>query len=127
MFSMNGIFSNGFASLFMKLIFVIIIAYLVMMVINFLRDKFINKEPMFQKNDIGELLQILYKVFIFSGLGFMVGNIVQFFFTQRPQYAGNIGASMIVNNNWDDLKIGIILIFIAIGFNAARIILDKRK
>lgn len=34
---------------------------------------------------------------------------------------------MIVNNNWDDLKIGIILIFIAIGFNAARIILDKRK
>ena len=43
-FNLNADFLGGFTSIFMKSVFVIIIVYLLLMTLNFLRDIFINKE-----------------------------------------------------------------------------------
>ncbi|MGM0621932.1 MAG: hypothetical protein ACQETJ_12850, partial [Bacteroidota bacterium] len=70
-FNLNADFLGGFTSIFIKLVFAIIIVYLLVMVINFLRDKYINKEVNKQKDDISDLLIILNKLFYISGFGFV--------------------------------------------------------
>ncbi|MGQ7868384.1 hypothetical protein [Sunxiuqinia sp. sy24] len=114
----------GFSSVFMKLVFMIIAVYLLVMVINFLRDKFINQEVSSKKEDISDLLTILHKLFFFAGYGFIIANIMQYFFSKLPHRSGGM-VNMNLRGEWDYLAFGVIIIFIGLGFKAANRILKK--
>jgi hypothetical protein len=120
-FNLNADFLNGFASLFMKLVFVIILIYLLIMILNFLRDKFINKEVNTEKANISDLLAILNKLFFLSGFGFAIGNILSSIFSQISGHHNNMN----LNGGWANLTFGVILIFIGIGFKEAIKVLKK--
>jgi hypothetical protein len=125
-FSLNADFLNGFASIFMKLVLAIIVIYLLIIILNFLRDKFINKEINTRKADITDLLTILNKLFFISGFGFVIGNIFNVILNQMTR-SHRAMPSMNFNGAWDYLTFGIILIFIGIGFNAAKKVLKQEK
>ena len=125
-FNLNADFFGGFSSVFMKLVFVIILVYIIIMVLNFLRDKFILKEINTKKDDIIDLLTILNKLFFVTGFGFIVGNIVQKLLTLMSEHGGNM-PTMNFRGEWDYLTFGIILIFIGIGFKAGKDILIKDR
>lgn len=125
-FNLNADFFGGFSSIFMKLVFVIILVYIIIMVLNFLRDKFILKEINTKKDDIIDLLTILNKLFFVAGFGFIVGNIVQKLLTLMSSQNGNM-PTMNFRGEWDYLTFGIILIFIGIGFKAGKDILIKDR
>ena len=125
-FNLNADFLGGFTSIFMKLVFVIIVVYLLLMTLNFLRDKFINKEATKKKDDISDLLTILHKLFYISGFGFIIANIFQFLLSQINSRHGNM-PSMNFRGEWEYLTFGIIIIFIGIGFKAGNKILKKNQ
>jgi len=125
-FNLNADFFGGFTSIFMKLVFAIIMVYIIIMILNFLRDKFIIKEPNTNKDDIIDLLTILNKLFFISGFGFIVGNIVQKILTLMSNQNGNM-PTMNFRGEWDYLTFGIILIFIGIGFKAGKAFLIKER
>ena len=125
-FNLNADFLGGFTSVFMKLVFVIIVVYLLLMILNFLRDKFINKEATKKKEDISDLLIILNKLFYISGFGFVIANIFQFLLSQIDSRHGNM-PSMNFRGEWEYLTFGIIIIFVGIGFKVANKILQKNK
>lgn len=118
-------FLNGFSSVFMKIVMVIILVYLMIMILNFLRDKFINKQTDTKKDDILELLTILNKLFFVSGFGFIIGNIFQFLFS-RIENSHNM-PFMNIKGDWDYLTFGIISIFIGIGFKVGKKVLKKER
>jgi uncharacterized membrane protein len=97
------------------------------MIINFLRDKFINKEAVSQKDNIVDLFKILYKLFLFSGFGFITGNIVNYIFSQPVRNRSSFMQAISFNSDWDYLTFGIILIFVGLGFKAAWELLNKEK
>jgi predicted PurR-regulated permease PerM len=72
-FNFNADFLGGFTTMFMKLVFVIIAVYLFVLILNFLRDKFINKATDTKKDNISVLITILNKLFFVSGFGFILG------------------------------------------------------
>ena len=123
-FNLNADFLGGFTSIFMKLVFIVIAVYLFIMIINFLRDKFISKEPSMKKDNISDLLVILNKLFFISGFGFVIANIIQFLLSQIPSRHSNM-TSMNFRGEWEYLTFGIILIFIGIGFKIGNKILKK--
>nr|WP_320023031.1 hypothetical protein [uncultured Draconibacterium sp.] len=125
-FNLNADFLGGFTAVFMKLVFVIIVVYLLLMILNFLRDKFINNEATKQKEDISDLLIILHKLFYISGFGFVIANIFQFLLSQINSHHGNMPA-MNFRGEWEYLTFGIIIIFVGIGFKVANKILQKNK
>ena len=125
-FNLNADFLGGFTSIFMKLVFVIIVVYLLLMTLNFLRDKFINKEATKKKDDISDLLTILNKLFYISGFGFIIANIFQFLLSQINSRHGHM-PSMNFRGEWEYLTFGIIIIFIGIGFKAGNKILKKNQ
>ena len=125
-FNLNADFLGGFTSIFMKLVFIIIAVYLLIIIINFLRDKFINKEPNKKKDDISELLIILNKLFFISGFGFVIANIIQFLLSQISSRHSNMNP-MNFRGEWEYLTFGIIIIFIGIGFKIGNKILKKDK
>ncbi|WP_303919144.1 hypothetical protein [Draconibacterium sediminis] len=125
-FNLNADFLGGFTSVFMKLVFVIIVVYLLLMILNFLRDKFINKEATKKKEDISDLLIILNKLFYVSGFGFVIANIFQFLLSQIDSRHGNM-PSMNFRGEWEYLTFGIIIIFVGIGFKVGNKILQKNK
>jgi hypothetical protein len=122
-FNLTADFLNGYSSYFIKLVFVIIAVYLIIMILNFLRDKFINTPTDNKRDDILELLTILNKLFLISGLGFIIGAFFQALFDQAarnhkiPTFRG-IG---------DYFVFGIIIIFIGIGFKVAKNVLKKER
>ena len=67
---------NNYSALFVKLILILIVAYLLVMLFNLIRDKFISPTAEVKKDDITVLFTILGKLFIFGGWGFIVGNLV---------------------------------------------------
>ena len=124
-FNLTADFLNGFSSIFMKLVLIIIIVYLIIMILNFFRDKFINKQTDTKRDDILELLTILNKLFFVSGFGFIIGNVFQFLLSQ-------IGTNhnmpmMNIKGDWDYLTFGIIMIFIGIGFKIGKNVLKKER
>ena len=125
-FNLNADFLGGFTAVFMKLVFVIIVVYLLLMILNFLRDKFINNEATKQKEDISDLLIILHKLFYISGFGFVIANIFQFLLSQIHSRHGNM-PGMNFRGEWEYLTFGIIIIFVGIGFKVANKILQKNK
>jgi len=123
-FNLNADFLGGFTSIFIKLVFAIIVVYLLVMVLNFLRDKFINKETNKQKDDISDLLIILNKLFYISGFGFVIANIFQFLLSQIGGRQSNF-SSVNFRGEWDYLTFGIIIIFVGIGFKVGYKMLKK--
>ncbi|WP_372650764.1 hypothetical protein, partial [Draconibacterium sp.] len=95
-------------------------------ILNFLRDKFINKEATKKKEEISDLLIILNKLFYISGFGFVIANIFQFLLSQIDSRHRNM-PSMNFRGEWEYLTFGIIIIFVGIGFKVANKILQKNK
>lgn len=125
-FNLNADILGGFTSLFIKLVFVIIAVYLVVLILNFLRDKYINKVSDTQQDNISDLLIILNKLFFISGFGFILGNIVQIMFSRMSNHNSGFG-TMNFRGEWDYLTFGIILVFIGIGFKAGYKTLKKGR
>lgn len=122
-FNFSADFQSSFPSIFLKLIFAIIAVYCLVLIMNFLRDKFINKATDTRKDDISGLLIILNKIFRYSGFGFIIGNLVQvlilnLFISHKFPATNSKG-------EWGYLIFGIILIFIGIGFEFGKQALDK--
>lgn len=125
-FNLNADFLGGFTSVFMKLVFAIIAVYLIVMILNFLRDKFIRKDPDSKKDDILSLLTILHKLFFVSGFGFIIANVFQFMLSEMGGRHSNM-PSMNFRGEWEYLTFGIIIIFVGIGFKAGYKILKKNQ
>ena len=115
---------NGFSSVFMTFVYVIIIVYLIILIVNFLRDKFIGNQSETKKDDITVLLTILNKLFFVSGFGFIIGNLLQVFFSSASS-RNNMGIS--IKGDWDYLTFGIILIFMGLGLKAAKATILKDR
>ena len=116
-FNMTSDFLAGFTTLFIKLVFLIIFVYLIVLLMNFLRDKFINQVTNTKKDDITDLLTILNKLFFISGFGFIIANLIQFPLNQFTHHNSN--AMMSFRGEWDYLAFGIILVFVSIVFKHA--------
>ncbi|WP_186757277.1 hypothetical protein [Echinicola salinicaeni] len=123
-FNLNtDLMSDGFIGIFIKLVFAIIIVYVIIMVLNFLRDKFIHKEEHTKHEDILGLVTILNKLFFVSGFGFILANILQFIFNQMGRNRNF--HSMVLTKNWEYLTFGVILIFVGIAFKAGKKVMKK--
>lgn len=118
-------FFSGFTAAFIQLVSLIIVVYLLLVLINFLRDKFINKETDTKKEEIGDLLIILNKLFFGGGIGFITANIFQSILSHTP--APNMNPIMNFRGEWDYLVFGIILISVGIGFKQANKTLAANK
>ena len=125
-FNLNADFLGGFTSVFIKLVFAIIAVYLIVMILNFLRDKFIREDAGSKKDDISNLLTILHKLFFVSGFGFIIANIFQFILSEMGGRHSNM-PSMNFRGEWEYLTFGIIIIFVGIGFKAGNKILKKNQ
>ncbi|KOH44731.1 hypothetical protein [Sunxiuqinia dokdonensis] len=125
-FNLNADFLGGYSAVFMKLVFVLIAVYLLVMVVNFLRDKFIHAEPSLKKEDMADLLLILNKLFYVAGFGFVIANIFQFLLSQIESNHRRMGA-MSFQGDWDYLTFGIIILFVGLGFKAAYKALQKKR
>lgn len=123
-FNLNAEFFSGFTANFLKLVFTIIAVFVIILILNFLRDKFINKVSESKNDAITDLLTILNKVFFVSGFGFILGNIVQVLFAQMTSRNNMMGA-MSFKGEWDYLTFGVIVIFIGLGFKMANKALRK--
>ncbi|GGF73743.1 hypothetical protein [Wenyingzhuangia marina] len=125
-FNLNTNFMNNFSYLFVKLVFIIIITFLIIMVINFLRDKFINQEKATTKNSIIDLIFILNKLFYISGFGFVIANIFQMIFSKISDSNSRI-PNFKITGEWEYLTFGIIIIFIGISFKVIYKTLSKKE
>jgi len=124
--NLNADFFNNYSAMFIKVVFLLITVYILIMIMNFLRDKFINKETDTKKDDISNLLIILNKLFYISGFGFIIGNIVQFLFSGLTDGRHNM-PGMNFRGEWDYLVFGLIIVFMGIGFKHGNNILKKQR
>lgn len=118
-------FWGDYSLLFIRLVFAFLFIYALILILNFLRDKFILKEISTKKESVSELLQILNKLFLMSGLGFMVSSGVYAIIAGLSRNMFN--GSMTSGNSLNYLVLGILLIFIGLGFKSACKIVDKQK
>jgi hypothetical protein len=106
-----------FPELFKDFIFIIILFFTFLILVNLFKNIFVKSKPTSPKYYIVLLLIILNKIFLFGGIGFIVANIVKNIFKEigssATQKFSIIGA-------WEDLSFGIILLFIGLGLNKAR-------
>lgn len=124
-FTIPSDFFGSFFTLFINLVFLIVIAYLLILVLNFFRDKFINTDSPVKNQDHLELITILQKLFFVSGFGFVIANILQFMLSQMSGNRANVVQFV---GDWDYLTFGIILIFVGMGFGAGKkLVLKDRK
>ncbi|WMI66014.1 hypothetical protein RBH94_02375 [Aestuariibaculum sp. YM273] len=118
-FNLNSNILNTYALLFVKLVIAVILIYTIILIINFLKDKFINKVDNAPKVEINLLLILLNKLFFISGFGFIIGNILNVLFSE-------MGRNRLLAN-WDYLTFGVILIFVGLSFKAANKALKKES
>ncbi len=118
-------FWGDYSLLFIRLVFAFLFIYALILILNFLRDKFILKEISTKKESVSELLLILNKLFLMSGLGFMVSSGVYSAIVgiSRNMFNGSVN----FGNSLNYLVFGILLIFIGLGFKSANKIADKQK
>jgi hypothetical protein len=122
-FNLNADFLYGFSGIFLKVVFLVFLVYIIIMAINFLRDKFISTPTDPKKEDIIELLTVLNKLFFVSGFGFILGDIVQNMLNQ----ANRTQPMMSFRGNWDYITFGIIIILIGIAFRVAKKVVLKER
>ncbi|MDO3695075.1 hypothetical protein QVZ41_09490 [Wenyingzhuangia sp. chi5] len=125
-FNLNTDILNNFSYLFVKLVFIIITTYLIILILNFLRDKFINQEKATAKNNINDLIFILNKLFYISGFGFVIANILQMIFSEISDSNSRI-PNFKITGEWEYLTFGIILIFVGISFKVIHKALSKKE
>lgn len=124
-FNLTTDFLNGFSSTFMKFVYAIILVYVIVLILNFLRDKFINKQTDTKRDDITVLMTILNKLFFIAGFGFIIGNIFQFLLSRIDNQ--NNMPMMNIKSDWDYLTFGIIMIFIGIGLKVGKKMIIKER
>ncbi|MCM4169104.1 hypothetical protein KCTC52924_00130 [Arenibacter antarcticus] len=124
-FNMNVPFIEGYDVLFVKLVLTIILFCTLLSILNFLRDKFINKTTEPKKQDFTTLLIVMNKLFFIGGFGFVIANIISVIFSQMRRNS-NL-PNLRVGGEWDYLIFGIILIFIGIAFKTSRKVLKKES
>lgn len=118
-FNLNSNILNTYAILFVKLVIAVILIYTIILIINFLKDKFINKVDNAPKVEINLLLILLNKLLFISGFGFIIGNILNVLFSEMGRNR--------LPANWDYLTFGVILIFVGLSFKAANKALKKES
>jgi len=109
-FNLSSVFPVQHSALFLRIITLLIIVYVVILVINFFRDKFINSEPDNRHADISGLLILLNKLFQISGIGFLVIALLQFLFGIDHHNFGDAQNSVVF---------AVLLIFLGIAFKSA--------
>ena len=109
-FNLSSVFPVQHSALFLRIVTLLIIVYVVILIINFLRDKFINPEPSSRRDDISGLLILLYKLFQISGIGFLVIALLQFVFGIDHRNFGDAQNSAVF---------AVLLIFLGLAFKAA--------
>lgn len=104
--------TGAFPKLFIQLIITLLILYLGFSVVNYLTKKKVDESALFELN-LKDLLGLLFKVFIWSGFGFVFSNMI-YLALLVPMQTGHI------DPDWTNLSFGIILIFIGIGMKSAK-------
>ncbi len=122
-FNLNANFLGGYTGVFIKIVIAIILLYGFILLLNFFRDKFLKKENISKDPQIIDLLSILNKLCFLAGFGFVIGNIIQVLLNE----ATNSRTQIQIRGDWDYLTFGVILIFIGIGFKAAKKVILKEK
>ncbi|TKG94035.1 hypothetical protein EYV94_14870 [Puteibacter caeruleilacunae] len=122
-FNLNADFLGGFPAIFIKIMMAIILVFLIIILFNFLRDKFINKQSTVVKHCITDLLAILHKLCVFAGLGFIASNLLQAMFNEMSRNHSSLSFS----GKWDNLAFGLIIIFIGIGFSKGREVIKREE
>ncbi|WP_163717454.1 hypothetical protein [Mangrovibacterium lignilyticum] len=112
----SSLFSN-YAALFVKLVLLLVIAYLAVMLFNLIRDKFISPATEPKKEEITGLFTILHKLFTIGGWGFIIGNVLHTILGAITHSAMH-NRPQLTAGNWDYLLFGVILIFVGKGLNA---------
>lgn len=125
-FNLNAAGFGRHTEFFIKIVMAIIFVYVFILLLNFLRDRYINKDTTSKPPQIIDLLSILNKLFLISGFGFIVGDILQSLLSESTRNGG-INTLMNFRNNWDYLTFGVVLIFIGIAFKVAKQTIVKEK
>ncbi len=118
-FNLNVSDFDRHTDVFMKTVLVIVFAYAFMLLIGLLRDRFLNKEVRSQPAQIIDLLTLLNKLFLISGFGFVVCNILQLLLSGGKSSPVNTSLINFIPN-WHYLTFGVLLIFIGISFKASK-------
>lgn len=118
-------FLGGHSGVFLKILTLVIFVYVFIMLLNFLRDKFLEKDSISKEPQIIDLLSILNKLCFLSGVGFIVANIIEFILSHATRSGRNKSLSFL--GEWDSLAFGIILLFVGMGLDMARKEMLKNK
>lgn len=125
--NLNSDFLNDFTGLFVKLVVVILILFTVILILNFLSEKFLGREIIKSLNPLQNLLFILNKLFLYAGLGFIVSNIFQFILNESTKGNNSLLSFGNFGGKWEYLTFGIILLFISFGFKSANKSITSNK
>jgi len=121
---------EGYTGLFVKLVIAIIIIYGLVLIINILRDKFINKKEDYKQADYLDLFTILNRLLYISGYGFIIGNLLQVLFDKMSDNKSpfkNLGNITNLGGEWGYLTFGIIIIFIGLSFKSIKKTILKER
>ncbi|MCL3781889.1 hypothetical protein EMN47_16005 [Prolixibacteraceae bacterium JC049] len=114
-FNLNADLFGGYVGVFVKVLLAVIVIYGFIMLLNFFRDKFLNKMTTSREPQLFDLLIILNKLCYFAGWGFVIANIAQVLLNETT----DTRMKLAIAGTWDYFTFGIILIFIGLGFKAA--------
>jgi len=109
---------SGLQANFMHIFYVLLVLFILILVYDFLRIKYLNNDAKEGSSILIEVLKIISKLFIATGFGFIISNIVTVMLNQ---------ATNRIDPNWNNLAFGIILLFIGIGFKQGRKQLQKEN
>ena len=127
-FNLNTSLFGGYPGLFIKLVTAIILIYGLVLIINILRDKFINKKEDYKQADYLDLFTILNRLLYISGYGFIIGNILQVLFNTMSNNKSPFKNIANMGEEWGYLTFGIIIIFIGLSFKSIKkTILKERR
>lgn len=104
--------TSSYPKLFIQLIITLLILYLGFSIVNYLAKKKTQESSSFELS-IKDLLRFLFKIFIWSGFGFILSNIIYLALLLPMQ-------DHHTDPDWTNLSFGIILIFIGLGMRATK-------
>lgn len=104
--------TGAFPKLFIQLIITLLILYLGFSIINYFSKKKIDESASVELN-IKDLLAPLSKIFVWSGFGFALSNLIYLALLVPMQ-------TRHIDPDWTNLSFGVILIFIGLGMKAAK-------
>lgn len=120
-FNLSPDIFSSFIPLFCWLVLAIIVAYLFVIGINLLRDKFIAGSEINTRASFVDLMNILGTLLFIAGFGFIVANIFQ------QILSGVFGSQMKFPGQWNYLTFGIISVFTGIAFKKISKSITKKE